>query len=142
MNNNHSLFSQLFFCSATKITPNFFTCFISCFTNHSNKIEFKKHFSNTPLRVVKTVRIKVKLPHVSKKPQAKKEFFVQTPFSISTLKLERTNFTPQNHSLFDPLPAFRLDQNHYSNLTSKVMKMCEQMLKQDRVPISFNIFEL
>ena len=25
---------------------------------------------------------------------------------------------------------FRRDQNHYSNLTSKIMKMCEQILKK------------
>ena len=25
---------------------------------------------------------------------------------------------------------FRCDQNHYSNLTSKIMKMCEQILKK------------
>ena len=54
-----------------------------------------------------------------------KFLFVQTPFSHSTLKLEQKNFTPQNHSLF-----FRRDQNHYSNLTSKIMKMCEQIFKK------------
>ena len=27
---------------------------------------------------------------------------------------------------------FRRDQNHYSNLTSKIMKMCEQILKKKR----------
>ena len=27
---------------------------------------------------------------------------------------------------------FRCDQNHYSNLTSKIMKMCEQVLKKER----------
>ena len=27
---------------------------------------------------------------------------------------------------------FRRDQNHYSNLTSKIMKMCEQILKKQR----------
>ena len=32
---------------------------------------------------------------------------------------------------------FRCDQNHYSNLTSKIMKMCEQILKKDRAPIQF-----
>ena len=26
---------------------------------------------------------------------------------------------------------FRRDQNHYSNLTSKIMKMCEQILKKN-----------
>ena len=32
---------------------------------------------------------------------------------------------------------FRRDQNHYSNLTSKIMKMCEQILKKNiagRIP--------
>ena len=27
---------------------------------------------------------------------------------------------------------FRRDQNHYSNLTSKIMKMCEQILKKKK----------
>ena len=120
----------------------FSTCFISYFKDHSKIIELKKHFSNTPLRVVKTVRIKVKLPHVKKKPLAKKEFLVQTPFSHSTLKLEQKHFTPQNHSLFDPLPAFRPNQNHYSNLTSKVMKICEQILKRTANRYHSNSFEL
>ena len=48
----------------------------------------------------KTVKIKVKLPHVNKKPLARKRNFVQTPFSHSNLNLKRKNFTPQNHSLF------------------------------------------
>ena len=29
---------------------------------------------------------------------------------------------------------FRRDQNHYSNLTSKIMKMCEQLLKKKTAP--------
>ena len=37
---------------------------------------------------------------------------------------------------------FRCDQNHYSNLTSKIMKMCEQILKKDSAPIQFKFFEL
>ena len=46
-----SLHSSILF--STKTTPNFFTRFISRFKNHSNKIDLKKDFSNTPLRVVK-----------------------------------------------------------------------------------------
>ena len=34
----------------------------------------------------KTVKIKVKLPHVKKKPLARKRIFVQPPFSHSTSK--------------------------------------------------------
>ena len=37
---------------------------------------------------------------------------------------------------------FRRDQNHYSNLTSKIMKMCEQILKKNSAPIQFKFFEL
>ena len=48
----------------------------------------------------KTVKIEVKFPHVNKKPLARKQIFVQTPFSHSTLNLEQKNFTPQNHSPF------------------------------------------
>ena len=36
----------------------------------------------------KKQKFKVKLPHVNKKPLARKRIFVQTPFSHSTLKLE------------------------------------------------------
>ena len=37
---------------------------------------------------------------------------------------------------------FRRDQNHYSNLTSKIMKKCEQILKKDSAPIQFKFFVL
>ena len=80
----------------------------------------------------KTVKIKVKLPHVNKKPLKGNRIFVQTQFSHSTLKLERKRFTPQNH--FSLHFLFRRDQNHYSNLTSKIMKMCEQILKKKTAP--------
>ena len=80
---------------------------------------------NAIQKIEKTVKIRVKLPHVNKKPLARNRIFVQTPFSHSTLKLERKKITPQNQSLF----RSKIDQNHYSNLTSKIMKMCEQILK-------------
>ena len=34
---------------------------------------------------------------------------------------------------------FRRDQNHYSNLTSKIMKMCEQILKKRQHPNTIKI---
>ena len=37
---------------------------------------------------------------------------------------------------------FRCDQNHHSDLTSKIMKMCEQILKKDSAPIQLKFFEL
>ena len=60
-----------------------------------------------PIQITeKTVKIKVKLPHVNEKPLARKRIFVHTPFSHSTLNLERKNFTPQNHSLFRSTSCF------------------------------------
>ena len=59
-----------------------------------------------PKKIEKTVKIEVKLPHVNKKPLARKRIFVQTPLSHSTLKLERKNFTPQNHSHFRSTSCF------------------------------------
>ena len=51
----------------------------------------------------KTVKkIKVKLPHVNKKPLARKRIFVQTPFSHSTLNLERKNSRRKTTRFFAP----------------------------------------
>ena len=58
----------------------------------------------------KTLKIKVKLPHVYKKHQAIKRIFVQTPFSESTLKLRAKKFTLDFSLHF----LFRRDQNHCS----------------------------
>ena len=49
---------------------------------------------NTIQKIRKTVKIKVKLPHVNKKPLTRKRVFVQTPFSHSTGKSEQKIFTP------------------------------------------------
>ena len=70
----------------------------------------------------KTVKIEVKLPHVNKKPLARKRIFVQRPFSHFTVKIERKFHAskPLASSLHS---MFRRDQNHYSYLTSKIMQM-------------------
>ena len=65
-----------------------------------------KPFKNPIQKIKKTVKIKVKLPHVNKNHLARTRIFVQTPFTDSTLKLEPKNFTPQNHSLFRSTSCF------------------------------------
>ena len=105
-------------------------------------MDWENHLEKNPIQTIeKQVKIKVKLPNVNKKPLARQRIFVQTPFSPSTLKLE------QKIPVAKPL-AFLLhflfwrDQDHYSNLTSKIMKMCEQILKKHSAPIQFKLFEL
>ena len=70
------------------------------------------------------VNIKLKMPHLNIKPLARKRIFVQTPFSHATIKLEQKVHAakPLSFSLHFLL---RRDQNHYSNLTSKITKICE-----------------
>ena len=103
---------------------------------------WKNHLEKNPIqKIEKNVKNEVKLQYANKKPLARKRIFAQKPFSDSTLNLERKNFAAK------PLPfslhfLVRRDQNHYSNLTSKIMKMCEQILKKkDSAPIQFKIFE-
>ena len=53
-------------------------------------MDWENHLGKNPIQKIgkKTVKTKVKLPHV-KKPLARKRIFVPTPFSHSTLKIEQ-----------------------------------------------------
>ena len=57
----------------------------------------------------------------------KANFCSNTIFSLY-FKIRTKKCTPQNHSLFRSTSCFGV--NHYSNLTSKIMKMCNQVLKK------------
>ena len=69
----------------------------------------------------------------------KANFSSNTVFSLY-FKLRAKKFRRKTTRSFAPL--FRRDQHHYSNLTSKIMKMCEQILKKDSAPIQFKFYEL
>ena len=79
----------------------------------------------------------MKLPHVNKKPLPIKRIFVQTPYSHSTLKLERKKFQAAKPLAFSLHILFRRDQIHYFD--SKIMKMCEQILKKRQRPNTIQI---
>ena len=64
-------------------------------------MDWENHLEKNPIqKIEKTAKIRVKLPHVNKKPLPRNRIFVRTPFSPSTLKLEQKKVTPQNRSLF------------------------------------------
>ena len=79
------------------------------------------------------------MPHVNKKPLPRNRIFDETPFSNSTLKLERKKIQAAKPLAFSLLFLFWRDQNHHSNLTSKIMKMCEQILKKRQLPNTIQI---
>ena len=48
-------------------------------------MDCENHLEENPIqKIEKTVKVKVKLPNVNKKPLARKRIFVQTPFAHST----------------------------------------------------------
>ena len=59
----------------------------------------------------------------------KAKFCSNTIFSIY-FKIRAEKFHAAKPLNFSPEYLFRRDRNHYSNLTSKIMKMCEQILKK------------
>ena len=73
----------------------------------------------------------------------KANFCSNTIFSLC-FKIRAKKFHAAKPLAFSLHFLFRRDQNHYSNLTSQIMKMCEQILKKkkDSAPIQFKFFEL
>ena len=69
------------------------------------------------------------------------KFCSNTVFSLN-FKFRAKKFHVAKPLAFSLHFLFRRDQNHYYNLTSKIMKMCEQILKKDSAPIQFKFFEL
>ena len=80
------------------------------------------------------------MPHVSKKPPARKRSFVQTPFFLLYFKIRTKNFHAAKPLALLLHFLFRRDKKHYSKFTSKILEMCEQILK-DSSPIQFNFLD-
>ena len=82
-------------------------------------------------KIEKTVKIRVKLPQ--KTTTEKPNFCSNTVFSLY-FKIRAKKIHAAKPLAFSLHFLFRRDQNHYSNLTSKIMKMCEQILKKRQRP--------
>ena len=66
----------------------------------------KDHLLNPVQEIKKISNNQNEIAACEQKTTSEKAKFVQTPFSHSTLKLERKNSTPQNHSLFRSISCF------------------------------------
>ena len=93
-------------------------------------MDWEKHLEKNPIKKIeKNSKNQNEIAACEQKTTTEKANFCSNAV-FSILKLERKKFTLQNHSLAFSLHfLFRRDQNHHSNLTSKIMKMCEQILK-------------
>ena len=79
------------------------------------------------LKIEMVVKSKVKLLHVKKTLEA--NFCPNIVFSFY-FKIRATKFHAAKHLAFSLHFLFRREQNDYSYLTSKIIKMCEQILKK------------
>ena len=72
----------------------------------------------------------MKLPHVNKKTTSEKaDFCSNTAFSLY-FKFRAKEIHAAKPLAFLLHFLCRRNQNHYSNLTSKIMKMCKQIFKK------------
>ena len=103
-------------------------------------MDWENHLEKKPnhQKIQKTVKIEAKLPHVNKKPLPRKRIFVQTPFS-HYFEIRAKKFHSAKPLAFSFHFLFRRYQNHHSNLTSKIMKMCEQILKKRQRPNTIQV---
>ena len=93
-------------------------------------MEWENHLGRNQIqKFEKTVKTKVKLPQLNKKPQARKRFFVQTTFSHSTLKIEQKNSRRKTICFFAPFPVlawpkslFQFDFKNHENVRTDLKK--------------------
>ena len=98
-------------------------------------MDWENHLEKNPIqKIEKTVKIRVKLPHVNKKTTREKANFCSNTVLSLYFKIRAQKFHAAKPLAFSLHFLFRRDQNHYSNLTSKIMKMCEQILKKKIAP--------
>ena len=106
-------------------------------------MDWENHSEKNPIqKSKKIVKTKVKLPHVNKKTTSEKANFCSNAVSSLYFKNRAKKIHAAKPLALSLHFLFRRDQNHHSNLTSKIMKMCEQILKKDSAPIQFRFLEL
>ena len=103
-------------------------------------MDWKNHLEKYSIQKVKeTVKIEVKLPHVNEKPTSEKAKFCSNNVFALYFKFREKKFHAAKPLAFSLHFLFRRDKNHYSNLTSKIMKMCEQIFKKRQRPNTIQI---
>ena len=93
---------------------------------------WKNHLEKNPIqKIEKNSKNQSEIAACEQKTTTDKaNFCSNTVFSLY-FKIRAKKFHAAKPLAFSLHFLFRRDQNHYSNLTSKIMKMCEQTLKKN-----------
>ena len=75
----------------------------------------------------------------TKKSTSKKANFLSNTVFLLYIEIRAINFHAAKPFAFSLHFLFRRDQNHYSYLTSKIMKICEQIFKKRQRPNTIQI---
>ena len=103
-------------------------------------MDWEKHSEKNPIQKIekKTVKVSEIAACETKTTNKKANFCSNTVFSLY-FKFRAKKFHDPKPIAFSLHYLFRRGQNHYSNLISKIMKMCEQILKKENTaPIQIN----
>ena len=102
-------------------------------------MDWESHFEKNPIqKIEKTVKISEIAACEQKTTTEKRNFCSNNVFSLYFKTRAKKNHAAKPLA-FSLHFLFRRDQNHYSNLTSKIMKMCEQILKKRQRPNTIQI---
>ena len=104
-------------------------------------MDWENHLEKNPIQKIEKKNSKNQSEIAAceqKTTKAKANFRSNTVFSLY-FKIRAKNIHAAKPLAFSLHFLFRRDQNHYSNLTSKIMKMCEQILKKRQRPNTIQI---
>ena len=90
----------------------------------------KKKIEKTEKTIEKTVKSQSEISACEQKTTTEKQNFCSNTVFSLYFKIRAKKFHAAKPLAFSLHFLFRRDQNHYSNLTSKIMKRCEQILKK------------
>ena len=97
-------------------------------------MDWENHLEKNPIQKnEKTVKISEIAACEQKTTTEKPNFCSNIVFSLY-FKIRARKIYAAKPLAFSLHFLFRRDQNHYSNLTSKIMKLCEQILKKRQRP--------
>ena len=106
-------------------------------------MDWENHLEKNPIQLIEKIsKNQSEIAACEQKTTTEKPNFCSNTIFSLYLKIRAKKNHAAKPLAFSLYFLFRRDQNHYSNLTSKIMKMCEQILKKDSAPIQFKFFEL
>ena len=103
-------------------------------------MDWENHLEKNPIgKIEKNSKNQSEIATCEQKTTTKNPKFCSNTVFSFYFKIRAKKIHAAKPLAFSLQLLFRRDQNHYSNLTSKIMKMCEQILKKRQRPNTIEI---